>query len=165
MLITLKNKDTLHFKNFFFKCAIGKNGLTFNKKEGDKKTPKGTFNLDKLYYRKDRIKKHKTKLNCIPILKSMGWCDDVSNQKNYNKLIKFPFKFKAEKLYLKENIYDVIVVLNYNMKPIIPNKGSAIFLHLAKKNYRSTEGCIAISKKDMRLLLSKIKKETFLCII
>ena len=59
MLITLKNKDTLHFKNFFFKCAIGKNGLTFNKKEGDKKTPKGTFNLDRLYYRKDRIKKPK----------------------------------------------------------------------------------------------------------
>ena len=94
----------------------------------------------------------------------MGWCDDPKTKK-YNKLIKFPFKFKAEKLYLKENIYDVIVVLNYNMKPIIPNKGSAIFLHLAKKNYRSTEGCIAISKKDMRLLLSNIKKETYLYII
>lgn len=94
----------------------------------------------------------------------MGWCDDPKSKK-YNKLIEFPFKFQAEKLYLKENIYDVIVVLNYNMKPIIPNKGSAIFLHLAKKNYRSTEGCIAISKKDMRLLLSNIKKETYLYII
>ena len=94
----------------------------------------------------------------------MGWCDDPKSKK-YNKLIEFPFKFQAEKLYLRENIYDVIVVLNYNMKPIIPNKGSAIFLHLAKKNYRSTEGCIAISKKDMRLLLSNIKKETYLYII
>ena len=94
----------------------------------------------------------------------MGWCDDPKAKK-YNKLIEFPFKFQAEKLYLKENIYDVIVVLNYNMKPIIPNKGSAIFLHLAKKNYRSTEGCIAISKKDMKLLLSNIKKETYLYII
>ena len=94
----------------------------------------------------------------------MGWCDDPKAKK-YNKLIEFPFKFQAEKLYLKENIYDVIVVLNYNMNPIIPNKGSAIFLHLAKKNYRSTEGCIAISKKDMRLLLSNIKKETYLYII
>ena len=87
MLITLKNKDTLHFKNFFFKCAIGKKGLTFNKKEGDKKTPKGTFNLDKLYYRKDRLKKPKTKISCIPILKKMGWCDDVKSKKFYNKLI------------------------------------------------------------------------------
>jgi len=94
----------------------------------------------------------------------MGWCDDPKAKK-YNKLIEFPFKFKAEKLYLKENIYDMMVVLNYNMKPIIPNKGSAIFLHLAKKNYRSTEGCVAISKKDMRLLLSNIKKETYLYII
>ena len=94
----------------------------------------------------------------------MGWCDDPKAKK-YNKLIEFPFKFQAEKLYLKENIYDVIVVLNYNMKPIIPNKGSAIFLHLAKKNYRPTEGCIAISKKDMILLLSNIKKETYLYII
>ena len=94
----------------------------------------------------------------------MGWCDDPKAKK-YNKLIKFPFNFKAERLYLKENTYDVIVVLNYNMNPIIPYKGSAIFLHLAKRNYRSTEGCVAISKKDMKLLLSNIKKETYLYII
>ena len=88
MLITLRNKDTLHFNNFFFKCTIGKDGLTAQKKEGDKKTPKGTFYLDRLYYRKDRLVRPKTKLTCIPIVKNMGWCDDINNQKNYNKLIK-----------------------------------------------------------------------------
>ena len=94
MIITLKNKDTLHYKNFFFRCAIGKNGLTSNKKEGDKKTPKGVFNLDKLYYRKDRLKRPKTKLKCTPIIKSMGWCDDTNNKKNYNKLININKKNK-----------------------------------------------------------------------
>ena len=69
MLITLKNKDTLHYKNFFLNVLLEKMVLLLNKKEGDKKTPKGTFNLDKLYYRKDRLKKPKTKLKCTPIIK------------------------------------------------------------------------------------------------
>ena len=94
----------------------------------------------------------------------MGWCDDPRSKK-YNQLIEFPFGFRAEKMYLKENTYDIVVVINYNMKPAIPKKGSAIFLHLAKKNYSSTKGCIAISKKNMKLLLSNIKKKTYLNII
>ena len=72
----------------------------------------------------------------------MGWCDDPKSKK-YNKLIKLPFHISYEKLYKKENIYDIILVLNYNMNPIIKNKGSAIFIHVAKKNYKKTEGCIA----------------------
>ena len=85
----------------------------------------------------------------------MGWCDD-STSKFYNKLIKFPFNFKAEKLWLRENIYDVLIVINYNTKPVKKRKGSAIFLHIAKKNYTPTRGCIAVSKKNMNLLISKI---------
>ena len=110
MLITLKNKDTLHYKNFYFKCSIGKNGLSSNKKEGDKKTPKGTFNLDKLYYRKDRLKKPKTKISCIPILKKMGWCDDVNNKEYYNKLIFInkKTKIKYEKMHRRDSSYVTI---------------------------------------------------------
>ena len=89
----------------------------------------------------------------------MGWCDDPKSN-FYNKLIKFPFKYSAEKLYKKENIYDVILVINYNINPIVKNKGSAIFLHLARKNYKPTRGCIAISKKDMYLLLGLINKNS-----
>ena len=89
----------------------------------------------------------------------MGWCDDFSS-KQYNKIIKFPFDFSAEKLWLKKNIYDVIIVINYNTKPIIKKMGSAIFLHIAKKNYKSTKGCIAISKRDIILLASKISDKT-----
>jgi L,D-peptidoglycan transpeptidase YkuD (ErfK/YbiS/YcfS/YnhG family) len=87
----------------------------------------------------------------------MGWCDDP-NSKNYNKLINLPSKYSHEKLFKKNNIYNVIVVLNYNMKPVIKNKGSAIFIHIAKKNYQPTQGCIALKKNDLLKLLSKIRK-------
>ena len=86
------------------------------------------------------------------------------NSKFYNKLIKFPYNFRAEKLWLSENIYDVIIIINYNTKPVIKKKGSAIFLHIAKKNYPSTKGCIAVSKKDMMLLISVIDHKTKLII-
>ena len=94
----------------------------------------------------------------------MGWCDDPKS-KHYNKLIKLPFNYKFEKLFRKDNIYDILFVLNYNMNPIIKNKGSAIFVHLAKKNYSSTQGCIAIKKIDMFKLIKDIKKNTTVKII
>tara|TARA_B110000240_G_C13264715_1_gene353169 strand:- start:427 stop:669 length:243 start_codon:yes stop_codon:yes gene_type:complete len=75
-------------------------------------------------------------------------------------MIKFPFDLSAEKLWLKKNIYDVIIIINYNMEPAIKNKGSAIFLHIAKKDYETTEGCIAVTKEDMKLLASKINNKT-----
>ena len=87
MTIIIKNKDTLIFEDFKFRCSIGKNGLTKNKIEGDKKTPKGIFNIGNLYFRKDRNQQPQTKIKCIPIRKNMGWCDDIRDKKNYNKLI------------------------------------------------------------------------------
>jgi L,D-peptidoglycan transpeptidase YkuD (ErfK/YbiS/YcfS/YnhG family) len=95
----------------------------------------------------------------LPIKKLMGWCDDTRS-KQYNKLIRYPFNFSAEKLYRTDNIYDIILVLNYNCNPIRKNKGSAIFIHIAKNNYSATAGCIAISKKDMRKVIKEIDKET-----
>ena len=162
MDIKLKNKF-LYFDKYKLRCSRGKRGITSNKKEGDEKTPKGKFSLKYILYRKDRIKKIKTKLQKKIIRKQMGWCDDTKS-KSYNKLIKFPFKANAEKLWLKSKIYDVIVVIDYNIKPTIKYKGSAIFLHIARKNYTHTKGCIAINKKDMLFLVSKIKNKTKLII-
>ena len=141
MIITLKNKETLQFKEFIFKCATGKNGFAKNKNEGDKKTPKGTFQLDKLYYRKDRIRKPKTKLKCITIKKNMVWCDDISDKKNYNKLLNFKTKSKHEKLFRSSNSYELLIPIKYNFKKPIVGKGSAIFIHLTK-DFTSTAGCI-----------------------
>jgi L,D-peptidoglycan transpeptidase YkuD (ErfK/YbiS/YcfS/YnhG family) len=158
MDIKLKNKF-LYFNKYKLRCSIGKRGITSNKKEGDKKTPKGKFSLKYIFYRKDRIQKLKTILPKKIIRKNMGWCDDTRS-KSYNKLIRLPFKGSAEKLWLRSKIYDVIIVIDYNLKPTIKYKGSAIFLHIAKENYTYTSGCIAINKKDMLFLISKIKNKT-----
>ena len=132
--------------------------------EVDKCTPRGRFKFKYILYRKERIKNIHSKLRLIPIKKNFGWCDDIRS-KFYNKFIKFPFKFRAEKLYLKENIYDIIVVIDYNLKPIKKKKGSAIFLHVAKKNYSPTLGCVAIAKNDLKKLISVIDKKSFINIL
>ena len=155
----LINKKYLTFKNYKVKCALGKRGISNKKKEGDLITPKGVFKIKYVLYRKDRIKKIKTKLKKIIIKKNMGWCNDIeSNQ--YNKLIRLPSSYSHEKLYKKENIYDIILVLNYNMNPIIKNKGSAIFIHVSKKNYKGTEGCVALKKIHLIKVLRELKKNT-----
>jgi len=158
MTIIVKNKETLVFEDFSFKCCIGKNGTTNNKIEGDKKTPKGLFSLGNVYYRKDRNFKPITKLNSIHTNKQMGWCNDVNNKK-YNKLIKINKKIKHEKMFRKDYKYDYVIPINYNTKNIKIGKGSAIFIHISK-NYKKTAGCIALKKKDLLILLKIINRKT-----
>ena len=158
MSIILKNRF-LNFQNYKLRCSIGKSGITNNKREGDNKTPQGNYKFKYILYRKDRILNLKSKLKKIVIKKNMGWCDDPKS-KYYNQIIKFPFNGTAEKLWLKENIYDIIIVINYNLNPIVKFKGSAIFLHITKNKYQSTKGCIAVNKRSLKLLASKIDKKT-----
>ena len=163
MQIIIKNKDTLLCDEFKFKCCVGKKGITSNKIEGDFKTPKGSYGLGPVYYRKDRNLKPLTKLKLIAIKKDMVWCDDVAS-KYYNKLIKKNKKVSHENLYKKSNSYDFLIPINYNTLRIKKNKGSAIFIHLTK-NYQGTMGCIALKKKDILILLKIIKKDTKIKII
>ena len=158
MRIILKNKETLLYDDFIFKCSIGKKGTTSDKIEGDKKTPKGIFSLGPLFYRKDRITNPITKLERKEIKKSMGWCDDIKS-KNYNKLIKIDNKIKHEKLFQQKKNYDLIILIKYNTSKPKKDKGSAIFIHLTN-NYKKTLGCIAMKKKDLLILLRLIKKKT-----
>ena len=153
------NKKVLIYKGYKFKCSIGKFGLTNAKKEGDLSTPRGTFKLGFLYYRKDRLKSITCKLNKKIIKKNMGWCDDIKSKK-YNKEISFPFKYSAEKLYRKDNIYDIFINIKYNFDPTRKGKGSAIFLHLADKKYKPTKGCVALIKKNFLKILPLINKKT-----
>ncbi len=159
MIIYLKNKQTLKVDDFLFKCSIGKNGISKSKVEGDKKTPKGTFQIENLYFREDKIKDIKTKLKTIPIKRSMGWCDDMKNKKNYNKLIKTSKKIHYEKLYRKDNKYDLLIPIKYNFNKRIVGLGSCIFIHLTN-NFKPTAGCIAINKKDFLIMLKLINKKT-----
>ncbi len=159
----LINSKYLTYNNYKVKCAIGKRGIGDKKKEGDLITPKGQFKIKYILYRKDRVK-FSTKLKKIIIKKNMGWCNDPES-KEYNKSVKLPFNFNHEKLYKKENIYDIIFVINYNMNPIKKNKGSAIFIHIAKKNYKKTEGCVAIKKRELLKIVKEIKPNTKIKIV
>ena len=159
MTIFVKNKYTLQVDDFKFECSIGKKGSTINKKEGDKKTPKGIFEIENLYFRKDRINKPITSIKCIEIKKNMGWCNDIRFSKQYNKLIKINKKLKHEKLKRKDHKYDMLIPIKYNFKKPILGRGSCIFIHLTK-NYKPTAGCVALKKKDFLIMLKIIKKNT-----
>ena len=158
MNIIIKN-HLLLYKGYKLKCSIGKMGTTNSKKEGDLSTPKGLFKLGMLYYRKDRIKLINCKIKKKVIKKSMGWCDD-SRSKKYNREISFPFKYKSEKLYRSDKVYDIFINIKYNYSPTYKGKGSAIFLHLANKKYKTTKGCIAIQKKDFLKILPLVNNNT-----
>ena len=111
MIFFLSDMDVILKKKFIFyrdykaKCAIGKRGISKKKLEGDKCTPKGRFKFKYIFYRKDRVKKIKSKLKLVPIKKNFGWCDDIKS-KSYNKFVKFPFKFKAE--IISQKIYTIL---------------------------------------------------------
>ena len=168
-------RPKLIFHRKVLSCQIGKRGtaLSFKKKEGDLKTPLGKWELGKIFIRRDKVKyirlnkNIKKKINYIN--KSYFWCDDRYN-KNYNKLFinKKNHKSKIikgyESLYRGDEAYDIIVEIKYNQRPIIRNKGSAIFLHCSFSNLRSTAGCIAVEKKDLKFLINNLQKRNYIYI-
>ena len=158
-MIIINKFGLLKYKNLKFRCALGKAGVGEKKSEGDKITPKGTYKIVRIYYRSDRIKKVTSKFKLIKIKSNVGWCDDP-NSKFYNQEIKLPSKFSHEKFYRKDEIYDIIVVLDYNTNPTIKNKGSAIFIHITKNKYTKTLGCIALRKTHLIKILTQIDKNT-----
>ncbi len=157
MIIHIKNKNTLIIDDFEFKCCVGKNGLNSNKKEGDYSTPKGLYNLKKLYFRKDRIGIPKCKIEKKIIKKNMAWCDNPTDKRYNEEIITYNEKVK-ENLYRVDHRYDYLISISYNIKKK-PDKGSAIFIHLTD-NYKPTAGCIALKRKDFEILLKLIDKKT-----
>ena len=157
MIIHVTNKNTLIIDEFKLRCCIGKKGINSNKKEGDYSTPKGLFSLRKLYFRKDRVGIPNYKINKKIIKRDMAWCDDPKHKK-YNEEIKTQKKKIKESLFRKDHKYDYVISISHNEKKI-PNKGSAVFIHLTD-NYKQTEGCVALKKKDFEILLKLINKST-----
>ena len=163
-MIIINKSGYLKYKNLKFRCALGKFGVKKKTREGDNVTPKGIYKILKVFYRKDRIKEIKTPFKKIKITKKIGWCDDVKS-KYYNKQISIPTSLSHERLHRNDNIYDIICVINYNINPTLANRGSAIFLHIKKGNYKNTKGCIALKKNHLLKLLKLIKKNTKIKII
>ena len=158
MILKLIKKDTLILGEFRFKCSTGKGGVKINKVEGDGATPKGSYKLGKLYWRKDRLKKPQTKLNCKPINKKMIWCNNPKSI-NYNKETKISKYYKSERMFRKDYKYNCLINILYNSNKIKRGKGSAIFLHLTK-DYNKTSGCIAVKMNDFLVIAKLINKKS-----
>ena len=141
--------------DFTCRAAIGKHGATADKVEGDGKTPIGQFHLGPIYYRADKIQLPPNITGAIKIEPHFGWCDDPAHP-DYNKFISLPHPARHENLWRDDDKYDIVVVMDYNMKNTIAGRGSAIFLHIAKPDYSGTEGCVAISLSDMMRVLPHI---------
>lgn len=144
--------NTFSFGGKTYHCAIGKGGISVDKKEGDGKTPVGVFPLRECWYRADRLPAPKTKLPLKIIGENDGWCDDPKSPE-YNQHVKLPYGFSHEKLWRDDHAYDLIIPLGYNDAPAVRGKGSAIFLHVMHDSGRATEGCVALKAADLLALL------------
>lgn len=143
------------------RCSIGKGGIDSKRREGDGITPRGRYKILDVYMRFDRLKKHATPLTIKRISKDMGWCTEPGSP-NYNKPTMLPYDGAHEKLLRKDHLYDIVIVLDYNIGRRKSHGGSAIFLHIAKEGYKPTEGCIAISQPDMAWLVPRLLRGSVL---
>ncbi len=130
------------------RCALGRTGVRADKREGDGATPGGAFALRRVLYRADRIPPPATALALQPLEANDGWCDDPADAA-YNRMVRLPRDGHCERLWRDDGIYDVLVVLGHNDSPVRAGRGSAIFLHLARPDFRSTEGCVALAAADL----------------
>lgn len=138
------------------RAAIGPGGIAIKGGEGDGITPRGTYPIREIFYRADRIAKPDTVLPLRAIQKDDGWCD-APGDANYNRLVKLPYPASAEQMWRDDHLYDLVAVLGYNDDPVVPGKGSAIFLHLAKPDYAHTHGCVALNSADALAALKQLR--------
>src|SRR3954467_9687623 len=129
------------------RCAIGPAGIGTKAGEGDGVTPQGVFAIREIFYRPDRMAKLHVHLPLRATAPDDGWCD-APDDPNYNRLVKLPYGASHEELWREDHLYDLILVLGYNDDPVVPGKGSAIFLHLARPDYAHTHGCVAVKHDD-----------------
>lgn len=159
-----KHHGLLEYDGNIIPCCLGVNGISTNKKEGDRATPAGKYQLLFGFYRADRWRYLSTILPMGPIKSNSGWCDDQTNP-NYNRLIELPFNANHEALTRQDRLYDVILVMDHNYTKRIKNRGSAVFFHLTNEDSGPTQGCIAIDPKWMIQLLPRINERTYINII
>lgn len=145
-------RGVLQLGSFTAACAIGRGGISRFKREGDGATPAGRFELLQVYYRPDRGVRPRSLLPVAPLPRA-GWCDAPGHPR-YNTLVPLPFAASHEVLWRDDPLYDIVVVLDCNLNPAVPGLGSAIFFHLARPGYTPTEGCVAVARADMELLLA-----------
>ena len=138
------------------RAAIGPAGIAIKGGEGDGITPRGSFAVREIFYRADRNAAPRTSLPLRKIAMDDGWCD-APDDPNYNRLVKLPYPASAETMWREDHLYDLLAVLGYNDDPVVPGKGSAIFLHLAKPDYSPTHGCVALAYEDVLAAIEQLQ--------
>ena len=162
--IKITSPDKLMYENKTYRCAIGLSGISDTKKENDGTTPAGQYNIRNVLYRPDRIPQPDTFLRVQPLNTNDVWCDNPE-KKEYNRKVKYSRTLTTERLWRKDNLYDLILVIGYNDDPVIAGKGSAIFMHVANPNYKPTRGCIALKLGDLYQLLKSLKPSDTILIL
>lgn len=153
----------LQFGPHMWPCALGRGGIASRKREGDGATPRGRHRLAGVYYRPDKFRRLPSSAGLMTIRPDLGWCDTPGDA-NYNRRVRHPYRAGAERLWRGDDLYDALVVLDYNMRPRVSGRGSAIFLHVARPGLVPTEGCVALAKKDLRILLARVPRGACLII-
>ena len=148
MHIIVTATNALSFKGKSYSCAVGKAGIGKKEREGDNITPIGKFPIHFGFYRPDKITSIVSGIPFLPLSKDIGWCDAPEDEQ-YNRLVKLPYDTSHEILWRDDDIYDIILAVGYNDDPVVPGKGSAIFIHVAREGFPPTEGCIALKKEDL----------------
>jgi L,D-peptidoglycan transpeptidase YkuD (ErfK/YbiS/YcfS/YnhG family) len=157
------HKGFLECGNIFLPCAVGRSGSTVRKREGDGATPRGRFGLLYVLHNQKFGCRPRTALIAEPIARRDGWCDAPADR-NYNRPVPLPYPASTEQLWRDDGLYDVVVVLDYNMAPRIRNRGSAIFMHVARPGFLPTEGCVALRRADLMRLLARVGRKTVVVI-
>ena len=153
------NRAIVQLGHLTFPAAIGRNGRTTRKREGDGKSPISVTRLLHGFYRGDRMSAITTALPMQRTRKSMLWCDEPGNP-NYNRLVKAPFAPSHEDMMRADGLYDVCLVLDWNVTSRSRNRGSAIFMHMIRPGYEPTAGCVALHPRDMRRVMAHLRKGT-----
>lgn len=154
---------TLTCGNLTLRCALGRSGIRASKREGDGATPRGVFRLENAFYRRDRLRRPATSIAVSATKAEDGWCD-ATEDRNYNRRVTHPYPASAEHLWRRDGLYDVVVVVDYNRLPRRRAKGSAIFMHVAEKGLRPTEGCVALPRRDLLKVIARIGRKTRLVV-
>ena len=144
----------LRLGNEAWRCILGKGGVRQDKREGDGATPIGLLPLRRVLYRADRLAAPACAVPVDPLAPDDGWCDDPQHPE-YNRPIRLPHPARHERLWREDAVYDIIGVLGWNDAPVQRGRGSAIFLQLARPDGAPTEGCIALSERDLRAALAR----------
>jgi L,D-peptidoglycan transpeptidase YkuD (ErfK/YbiS/YcfS/YnhG family) len=156
--ISQKHRGILKIGYLTLPCAIGRSGVVTQKREGDGATPRGTLRPVAIYFRADQFRHSAFALPAKAITRQLGWCDDPHSSR-YNRPIPLPSPLSHEKLWRDDELYDIVIETDWNRRPAISGRGSAIFIHLARKGFTPTEGCLAFDRKGMKLFLSRLRMD------